>query len=207
MKTSGELLREARKSKRISLATAAADLHLKKENLEAIEGGNWPSLPEPTFVKGFIKSYAQYLGLSTDHVLALHRREYDESKYPQKKLILEGKRLMLTPNKLINLALILMGVIFIGYLTIQYSSILSAPKLEVATPSDDLTTGVPVVVVSGKVEKDSNVAIGGELVPVDPEGNFSRQVALLEGKNVIEIIASKRLSPKTRVTRVVRLTR
>lgn len=196
-----------RKAKRISLKTAARDLHLKREHLEAIEEGNWQNLPEPTFVKGFIKSYSQYLGLSSDHVLALYRREYDETKYPPKTFTLERKRLILTPNKLINLALVLAIVIFIVYLIIQYSSILSAPKLEVFTPPDDLTTSVPFIVVTGKVEKETTVAVDGQFVPIDAEGKFFYQLSLSEGRNVIEIIASQRLSPKTKVIKVVRLTR
>lgn len=201
-------LSSQRKAKKISLKKAAGDLLIKLEHLEAIENSQWHNLPEPAFVKGFIRSYSQYLGLDSEHVLALYRREFDEAKYPPKTSALERKKgLMLTPNKLINLAFILAATIFIIYLVVQYFSILQAPKLEVFTPQDDLTTNVPYVIVSGKVDKQANLVIEGEFIPTDKEGSFSYQLALVEGKNVIEIVASKRLAPKAKVTKIVRLVR
>lgn len=207
MKRSGEILQGKRQTKKISLEKASKYLRIKKEHLRAIEESDWGNLPEPTFVKGFIKSYANYLGLDEDHLLALYRREYNETKYPQKTNIFDKKKTyQLTPNKLINFTFILGVLLFIGYLALQYFSILSAPKLEVTSPSNDLSTNVSYIIVSGKVEKDSTISIDGEFVPVDTDGNFSKQIELASGQNIIEVIAAKRLSPKAKVTRVVRLT-
>ena len=61
--------------------------------------------------------------------------------------------------------------------------------------------------ISGKAESQSQVAIDGEFVPIDSDGNFSYFYKLDEGQNIIEIIASKRLSPKSKITRTVRLIR
>ena len=206
MRHFGEILSSQRKFKRISISRAASDLLIKKEHLEALEQEDWPSLPEPPFVKGFITSYAHYLSLDPKHILAIYRREYDERKYPKShSLERRQRRLFLTPARLVNLVFALAIVIFIAYLTVQYLSILQAPKLEIFSPQDDVTLTVPAVVVSGKVEKDTTVSIDGQFVLITPEGNFSYQYNLKEGKNIIEIIASKRLSPKTRIERTVRL--
>ena len=207
MKTTGEVFSAQRLAKKLSLARIARDLHIKKSYIEALEKGDWKNLPEPPFVQGFIKSYAQYLGLDASHTLAIFRREFDERKYPRKLAYERQRRLMFTPNKLVNLVLIIAVIAFIIYLAIGYTSLLSSPKLEVFAPPDDLTTQVPYVVVSGQVEKDAAVAIEGQIVPVDENGNFSYQLELKEGQNIIEIIASKRLSPKSKATRIIRLTR
>jgi len=204
----GELFASQRKAKRISLKRAARDLAIKKEKLEALEQGQWQELPEAAFTRGFIKNYADYLGLDSKHALALFRREYDEAKYPPKSSVPRARRgLMLTPTRIFNLIFILAIFISVAYLLIQYLSILSAPKLKVSTPPDDFTASVPVIVISGQTEKGSQLSIDGQLVSIDPEGNFSYQLELEEGKNVIEIIASKRLSPKTKVVKIVRLTK
>ena len=207
MKTTGEVFSAQRLAKKLSLARIARDLRIKKSYLEALEKGAWQNLPEPPFVQGFIKSYAQYLGLDANHTLAIFRREFDERKYPRKLAYERQKRLMFTPNKLVNLVLIIAVMIFIIYLAIGYTSLLSSPKLEVSAPPNDLTTSVPYVVVSGQSEKDATVAIEGQLVPLDENGNFSYQLALVDGKNIIEIIASKRLSPKSKIIRTIRLVR
>src|SRR3989338_1142337 len=91
--------------------------------------------------------------------------------------------------------------------SVQYLSLLSAPKLEIYAPQDDSTTSIPYVVISGQTQKDAQVAIEGMFVPIDEVGNFSYQLELKDGQNIIEIIASKRLSPKSKATRTIRLVR
>lgn len=205
----GEILQVARSAKRITLKKASKDLQIKKEHLEALENEDWQSLPEPTFVKGFISSYAKYLGLDVDNALALYRREYDESKYPKsanREDTKRKRRFYLTPARLINLAILATIVTFIAYLALQYSSILASPKLEIISPKNDETVTVPVVLIEGETETDATVSIEGEFVPVLPDGNFSYQYNLEEGRNTIEIIASKRLAPKTKKELTIRLT-
>ncbi len=207
MEKFGEILSIQRKTKNISLKKAADKLLIKKEHLEALESENWQNLPEATFVKGYITTYAQFLGLDPQKILALYRREYDEAKYAKKSQHQpqDTKGHLITPVRVRNAVFLAAILAFILYIAIQYSSIFSAPKLDFAQPQDDITVSVPVVEISGKVEKESTVSVEGEFVPVDADGNFSYRYNLKEGRNVIEIIASKRLSPKSKVTRTVRL--
>lgn len=208
MKTLGSLLLEKRLQKGISLSRAAKNLSIKKEILTSLENSQWQDLPEPTFVKGLIKNYTNYLGLDPNFTLALFRREYDEAKYPQKESPLkQPRRLMFTPNRIIKTGFVLLILIFLGYLALQYFSILSTPKLELLSPQDDTTTNVPIVKVSGTTEKGATVSISGELVGVDLQGNFTQDVKLQEGKNTIEVVASKKLSPKSKIVRTIRLSR
>lgn len=206
MRKFGEILAAARTQKRISLKKASHDLKIKIEHLMALESQTWQDLPQPSFVRGFIASYANYLGLDPQKLLALYRREFDEREYP-KKTIREDvkKRFYLTPSRLINAIFVLAIVIFISYLVIQYSSIFSAPKVEITSPKDDETVSVPIILIQGKAEKDTTVSVNGQFLPINEDGKFTYQYNLKEGKNTIEIIASKRLSPKSKVTRVVRL--
>lgn len=203
----GEILSQKRNQKNISLHQASRALLIKEEILESLENGDYQRLPEPAFVRGFIKNYANYLGLDASHLLALFRREYDERKYPKKNIPLSKRPIKVKRPPFSAIFFILMVLIFLLYLLFQYLSILSAPKLTVASPPDELTTSIPAVDVSGQTEKDSAISINGQLVPVSPDGTFSYQYQLKDGKNTIEIIASKKLSPKSKVTKIVRLTR
>ena len=208
MSSFGELLKAGRESQRISINKASRKLLIKKDHILALENEDWQSLPEATFVKGYIKSYAEFLGLDKDKMLALYRRDFDERKIPassdsQK----QTKSFFLTPKLFRNSIFALAVTAFIAYITVQYSSVLKSPKLEVIQPPQDITVSVPIMEISGKAEGDSQVAIGGEFVPIDADGNFSYSYKLDEGQNTIEVIASKRLSPKTKITRTVRLIR
>ncbi len=208
MQTVGELLSQKRKSKGISLEKSSKDLSIKKEQLTALEAGFWNKLPESAFVSGFIKNYADYLGLDSKHALALYRREFDPSKSENNKFkILKPKRLIVTPQILINLFFLAIITVFVGYLSLQYTSILKSPRLKIFTPPEDQTTSVPAIVISGQTEKETTVSVNGEFAPIDADGKFTYQLQLNDGQNIIEIIAAKRLSPKTKITRIVRLSR
>ncbi len=204
----GKTLLEKREAKGIPIARASRDLLITKEQLEALEAGDWESLPEPAFVRGFIKNYGQYLGLDTDHLLALYRREYDESKHPSASIRRRGPtRFIVTPTRMVTLASLIVVGLFIFYLLAQYLSILSSPKLDVFTPPADTTTAAPVIRIDGKTEPGATVAVNGDFAAVDKDGNFTYQYTLKDGQNIIEIIAAKRLSPKSKVTRIIRLSR
>ena|SRR3990167_897586 len=207
MSSFGELLRQRRESKRISIKKASKKLLIKKDHLIALENEDWQSLPEATFTKGYIKSYSEFLGLDKEKMLAFYRRDFDERKIPKTESHKSApKSFFITPKRLRNFIFAVAVIGFIAYITVQYSSVLKSPKLEILQPpEDDITVSVPIIEVSGKAESESQVSIDGEFVPTDQDGNFSRFYKLDEGQNIIEIIASKRLSPKTKITRTIRL--
>lgn len=205
MTTLSQMLSQGRKAKDITLETAARDLKISKEHLRALEDATWQDLPDPAFVRGFIKNYADYLDLDANYLLALYRREYDAEKHPKSIPFFKKQKRIISPNKVINLGLLILVIAFIAYLIIQYTSIAKSPVLTVISPPADETTTVPVVLIAGKTEKGATVSINGEFAPVDENGNFSTQLKLKDGQNIVEIIAAKRLSPKTKITRVIRL--
>jgi|SRR5579872_6163682 len=206
MRKVGEILKTSRESKHINQEEIAKHLFIKKEQVEAIESGNWAKLPESAYVKGFIKNYAHLLHLDAEKLLALYRAEYDERKFVKPKLK-NKRRLMFTPNLIGPFAFVLAVLVFLGYLLIQYTSVASAPKVEIYSPQNDTTTSASVIQISGKTDTQTTVSIDGQLVPIDDLGNFSYQLPLSDGQNTIEIVASKKLSPKTKITRIVRLAR
>lgn len=68
----GNLLREAREKKSLSLEQAEADTRIRYKFLVALENEDYAALPAPAYVKGFLKTYAAYLGLDPQQVLALY---------------------------------------------------------------------------------------------------------------------------------------
>ena len=72
----GEYLRRVRTSKRITLVEAEDRLHIRKSYLEAIELGDYEKIPNEVYVRGFLRSYSRFLGISPEKILA----RYDEEK-------------------------------------------------------------------------------------------------------------------------------
>jgi len=59
----GTSLREARLRKQIDIPEAEQGTKIRGKYLRALEDEQFEILPSPTYVKGFLRSYAEYLGL------------------------------------------------------------------------------------------------------------------------------------------------
>jgi cytoskeleton protein RodZ len=59
----GVSLKETRTEKGLTVIQVSEALFLKKSVIEAIEAGDWNSLPHTVYVKGYVKEYAAFLGL------------------------------------------------------------------------------------------------------------------------------------------------
>lgn len=80
MKKVGELLRSEREKKGLSLHEIGLSLKINPKILKAIEDGDTTQLPAKTFLRGFIRSYAQYLKLNVEEVLELFSSEFGTTK-------------------------------------------------------------------------------------------------------------------------------
>lgn len=67
----GEILRRCRESRNLSLEEAAEATSISKAYLRALEGDRFHDLPNPVYIKGFLRIYANYLGLPPDNLLEL----------------------------------------------------------------------------------------------------------------------------------------
>lgn len=70
----GSALRESRESRGISLEEASRVTRIGKNYLTALEEGTFDTLPNPAYVKGFLRAYATFLGLSGDEIVARYER-------------------------------------------------------------------------------------------------------------------------------------
>ena len=59
----GSLLQKARRQKKIKISRAAEDLRISKKYLYAFENNDLTPFPSPAYAVGFLKNYADYLGL------------------------------------------------------------------------------------------------------------------------------------------------
>src|SRR2546421_7064675 len=59
----GATLREARMRARIDVSEIEAQTKIRAKYLRALENEEWGLLPGPTFVKSFLRTYADALGL------------------------------------------------------------------------------------------------------------------------------------------------
>ena len=72
----GTSLRKLRESKKLSLRNVEVKLHIRRAYLVAIEKGEYEAIPSEIYVRGFLRSYARFLGVSSEKCL----RRYEEEK-------------------------------------------------------------------------------------------------------------------------------
>lgn len=75
MKQTGELLKKAREASGLSLHEVSLSLKISSRTIQAIEDGDQKSLPAKTFLRGFVKSYANLLKMDEEVVLNLFYSE------------------------------------------------------------------------------------------------------------------------------------
>jgi len=73
----GETLREARMRARIDVSEIEAKTKIRAKYLRALENEEWGLLPGPTFVKSFLRTYAQALGLDGKALVEEYRLSHE----------------------------------------------------------------------------------------------------------------------------------
>lgn len=73
--TLGNQLREAREARDLSIDTVANELMIRKFYLTSLEEGTYRHLPERVYAVGFVKSYAELLGLDQHSAVEQFKRE------------------------------------------------------------------------------------------------------------------------------------
>ena len=66
MRTVAEVFIEERKKRGLSLEEVQRQTKIRKSILELLEKGDYDELPAPTFIKGLIRNYGEYLGLDVN---------------------------------------------------------------------------------------------------------------------------------------------
>jgi cytoskeleton protein RodZ len=73
----GETLREARMRGHIDVSEIEAKTKIRAKYLRALENEEWGLLPGPTFVKSFLRTYAQALGLDGKALVEEYRASHE----------------------------------------------------------------------------------------------------------------------------------
>jgi cytoskeletal protein RodZ len=76
----GDILREARVRRGLSIKDVSDVTRIRVRYLEALEQEDYEVIPGSTFVKAYLRSYATFLKLDADAVLAEYRRLYEPQR-------------------------------------------------------------------------------------------------------------------------------
>jgi transcriptional regulator with XRE-family HTH domain len=124
----GEFLRRERELRHISLDNVAERTKISRRYLEAIEEERYDRLPGETFARGFIRSYAQSIGLDPEDTLLI----YNHSRMVHDVAPLRTERLAPARrawNEHFLLWLLVAGVVIVGGVLVSAVGLLDGPGL------------------------------------------------------------------------------
>jgi cytoskeletal protein RodZ len=79
----GQALREARAARGVELSEAERVTKIRTKFLRAMEEDRWEDLPEPVYARGFLSTYAQFLGLDDAPLVEEYRRSVEGAQEPE----------------------------------------------------------------------------------------------------------------------------
>lgn len=125
MRSVGEILQAAREKKDISLKEVVEATKIKEEFLRAIEANQFQIIPSEVATKGFIKNYAELLGLSPQAVLSVFKRDFVEKN--NRPVIFLKPDFVWTPRLTLITVVIVFAFLIGIYLIRQYLSLANTP--------------------------------------------------------------------------------
>jgi cytoskeletal protein RodZ len=152
----GEAFRAAREARNLSLSDVAEQIHIRAVYLQAIEEEDWSAIAAPVYVRGFIRTYARFLGLDPQTAIEQFNAVAGEPAVTAPTVAGTPARSGPSPWLLIGgaVAAILVGLVAFNYLQLQRSSTDGHP-LALASPGSPAgslpavnTTGAPTPAAS-----------------------------------------------------------
>lgn len=187
----GDKFKEERLQKNLSLEDVSKSTKIKVDFLEAIEDGEYKKLPSVSYAQGFVRNYAEFLGLNEKETMAIFRREFDEERTFRvlPKGFEEKGNFPNTKFKFKQTAIVVLMVVvgFISYILFQYRYAFLNPPLNVITPKDTQAISSSVINVSGQTDPNATVYVNKDAVSVDDNGNFQKFIDVFPGKTFISI--------------------
>ncbi len=82
----GLWLAELREEKGMTQEYVASKLHLRTHVVELLEADQFDKMPEPVFIKGYLRAYARLLDIDPEPFITLYKQQYCTERQPERAL-------------------------------------------------------------------------------------------------------------------------
>ncbi|MFC1644695.1 helix-turn-helix domain-containing protein, partial [Patescibacteria group bacterium] len=194
--TLGERLRKMREDRRISLNEAAKHTRIQAKYIELLENGEYGKLPADVYVRGFVRNYSDYVGGDTKKLILLFEKERGirrnikktASNGKKKKSSVNISGVIITPKIIGAVAIFIIFSLAFFYLYKEFSSFVSTPRLIIRHPIlSHETVSSSYMVFEGVTDRENEVIINDKKISVNEDGEFSQELSLKEGVNIISV--------------------
>jgi cytoskeletal protein RodZ len=201
MPSLGESFRDAREARGFALSDVAEQIHIRSIYLSSIENEDWAAIGAPVYARGFIRTYARFLGLDAEAAVA-HFNEWAAAERPVVAAASHSGSSERGGPSVWVIAIALVAVVlvaFAGYEYVQYQAAGATGGVSDVSPQASRQPGVPTPAPTASTATEAVVsAASSEPSPeasVPPATSNSLDIKLtqrcwlrvvVDGKSVME---------------------
>jgi len=202
IQTLGEYLKLIRTQLNFDIKTVSQLTQIKSEYIQSLEQEAWDKLPSEVYLRGFLKRLSEIYRVSEKTLIDQYEKQqgFGIRKIPESK---KTFKFYLTPKGLIISSSVLVGIMALIYIFFQINSVLAPPLLELSEPIDDTKVLGNSIIVAGRAEVGANVQINNQTVLIDRNGQFTENLILSSGLNVIEVVVKNKFNRKSTIVRQI----
>jgi len=203
MNTIGQMLKEARVKKNISLIKLENLTKIKRDFILKLEKNDWDNLPEFPVVSGFVKNLANVLGISSETANAILKRDY-----PPKKLAINpkpdvGGKFSWSPKLTFAIGIGILLVLVLGYLGVEYTKFVRPPELVINKPIENEQVLQTRVKIEGKTTTDAILTVNNQPIILDQDGKFVTEIEITKDTKELKFVSISRSGKKTEIVRKI----
>lgn len=162
----GTMLKETRIKKGEEVEEIAEKLKIRAVYLKAIEESQYNEIPDAPYGPGFVRSYADYLGLNAIRMAQLYKEETEAHENKENYYVLEPQAEGAAPGgKYIIISLLALVLVYAGWSFYAASQEKGMFQSE-PSASEENTTEYPLQVESFEPNEEEAVSAENEVLPV-----------------------------------------
>ena len=184
----------------------ARHIQISAHLLQALEEDKYEKFSAKVYALGFLKRLLQELALPEEEWLKEFTNEWEVRTFRKNKAILPlpGNQrgvIYFTPLQLwMSFGIIFLAalLIFLGW---RLSYFISSPELILKEPREQEVFTEPLVKISGRTEKESQLTVNGRSIKIDGQGNFSEDIEVGAGLHTLEFRTQNRFGKESKEVR------
>jgi len=187
MVTVGELLKNERVKRQLTLDDVEKKTKIRRKYLEAIENNDWTIFHSKTYIYGVISNYGRLFSLEKENLIAVFRREYEQKETVQFKKRVGKNYLTPEAQKIVRRSVFILSCLITLYFGYQLYLFFSPPSVEILSPTKSVFTREDKIELVGKAPNESVINVNGRQIFSDKENIFKTYVPLTEKNNPVTI--------------------
>lgn len=165
-------------------------------DIYALENGYYNKFITKKKVKKLLKLYSKKFDLNYTYLLELYKNDLKEYIRNRSCVFLEPNNFncksIFLPSIIKYFLVFAFSFSFIFYFSVQIKDKYKPPLLQIINPISDYKTNDNKILVYGKSIPEISLTINEKEIYVDDNGNFSSEISLHKGINILKFVASKK---------------